>query len=64
MQIDIAAIIETAPQFLDFDPQHWNSDEGCYWWGAVPVFYTKHSDTIILDIEGEEIEVERIDVAL
>jgi len=38
---------------------HWNSDEGCIYFGEVPVFYQRQDDCFILEAHGEVVELPR-----
>ncbi|QPL38269.1 hypothetical protein IT881_08865 [Erythrobacter sp. A30-3] len=52
-------VAEQFQEHADTDPVHWNSDEGCIYFGEVPVFYQRQNDCLILEAHGEVVELPR-----
>lgn len=59
MQIDLEFVVEQFQQFADLDPVHAFETEGCICFGNTPVFYQRHPDHFVLEVEGESYEVPR-----
>lgn len=54
-----ADLIENCQEWLDADPRYFDQDEGAFtWWGKV-VLFSKTSDEITLEYEGEIISFPR-----
>lgn len=60
MQIDLEFIADQFQTYADLDPIHAFSEEGCILFDDTPVFYQRHSDHFLLEVEGQEYEVPRI----
>ena len=57
--VDWCFVAEQFQEHADSDPVHWNSDEGCIYFGEVPVFYQRKDDCFILEARGEVVELPR-----
>lgn len=53
-------LAEDVQQFLDFDPVHWNSDEGHLVYDGANVFYRKLPDFFIIEVGDTELTIPRL----
>lgn len=71
MLVDVEEVISAAVEFVEFDAQHWNSDEGGFrYCEDVWVFYTKQRFTVSLEVYNKvtrhsvEATVDRAEIKL